>query len=606
MERKNIKSKKNKSISKSKNITNKNKRKTKSPKKSPKKAASLTKNKSLNKKSKNKSKSTKKKSKSKKKKNISKVKLSESETKNKEDITNNEINNANNNVTEKEKTQLNISEPVPSIPENPKKIFVDSKVGTPHLDITKYIKVEIVKKEKLINKLYNIKDIYSQKLKNTFEKLENTLKEFRQSPEQIEKIRLLYFILKINKKNNNDSILKNKTLKEEYKILLHRNNYDPIEKINKYRTKIDKSKNENIDMLSQINELRNNHIKKRNKLKLFALNDKYNFDIKNLTTELNMLNNEKQKAINRLKTSKKIINNIVIKFKDLIQTYELYKNNFCNIKRVDKDIKILEKDLYGDEQEIFNKIMDDKMLIMKEISYNYKFKMNDFIKINYFKNDKDNRESIDKINIKKIKNIKRSESAKSMKVSNSCCYNNKKNMISLRKQFFYISELPLININTKNINNKDNQILNYNDNSSIDLLNNEKGKEKLFLEDLNISKFNDIDYDEINNKKAHYNKIIKKLDYSIKEVENMYKRKIVLRQDDLYENIKKIEKMGSINDTLKKEIENLSKILNSQKNYDLVIFQINKEIKINELKKKYENIEIKKDNIYKDDLTNKK
>ena len=594
MERKNIKSKKNKSISKSKNITNKNKRKTKSPKNSPKKAASLTKNKSLNKKSKNKSKSTKKKSKSKKKKNLSEAKLSKS----KEQI--------NNNETEKEKTQLNINKPIPSIPEKPKKIFVDSKVGTPHLDITKYIKVEILKKEKLINKLYNIKDIYSQKLKNTFEKLENTLAEFRQTPEQIEKIRLLYFILKINKKNNNDSILKNKTLKEEYKILLHRNNYDPIEKINKYREKIDKSKNENMDMLSQINQLKNNHIMKRNKLKLFALNDKYNFDIKNLTAELNMLNNEKQKAINRLKTSKKIIKNIVTKFKDLIQTYELYKNNFCNIKRVDKDIKILEKDLYGDEQEIFNKIMDDKMLIMKEISYNYKFKMNDFIKINYFKNDKDNRESIDKINIKKIKNIKRSESAKSIKVSNSCCYNNKKNMISLRKQFFYISELPLININTKNINNNDNQILNYNDNSSIDLLNNEKEKEKLFLEDLNVSKFNDIDYDEINNKKAHYNKIIKKLDYSIKEVENMYKRKIVLIQDDLYENIKKIEKMGSINDTLKKEIENLSKILNSQKNYDLVIFQINKETKINELKKKYENIEIKKDNIYKDDLTNKK
>ena len=598
MERKNIKSKKNKSISKLKNISNKKKKKTKSPKKSPKKTTSLAKNKSLNKKTKNKSKSTKKKSKSKKKKNLSEAKLSEIETKSKEQI--------NNNETEKEKTQLNINKPIPSIPEKPKKIFVDSKVGTPHLDITKYIKVEILKKEKLINKLYNIKDIYSQKLKNTFEKLENTLAEFRQTPEQIEKIRLLYFILKINKKNNNDSILKNKTLKEEYEILLHRNNYDPIEKINKYRTKIDKSKNENMDMLSQINELRNNHIKKRNKLKLFALNDKYNFDIKNLTTELNMLNNEKQKAINSLKTSKKIIKNIVTKFKDLIQTYELYKNNFCNIKRVDKDIKILEKDLYGDEQEIFNKIMDDKMLIMKEISYNYKFKMNDFIKINYFKNDKDTKESIDRINIKKIKNIKRSESAKSIKVSKSCCYNNKKNMISLRKQFFYISELPLININTKNINNKDNQILNYNDNSSIDLLNNEKGKEKLFLEDLNVSKFNDIDYDEINNKKAHYNKIIKKLDYSIKEVENMYKRKIVLMQDDLYENIKKIEKMGSINDTLKKEIENLSKILNSQKNYDLVIFQINKEIKINELKKKYKNIEITKYNIYKDEFNNNK
>ena len=588
---------------KSKSLKNKSKKKTKkiniknkSPKKSQKKTTYIAKNKRINKSNnkslnkKSKSKSNKKKSKSKKKKKLTIIEQEESKI-NERKSTIKII--SNKNLTKKSTTKIIIEPPTP--PPKPKKIFIESKVGTPHFDLTKYLKIDIVQKEKLIKKSYNIKDIYANELKRILEKIENTLTDFRQTPEQINRIRLLYFILKINKKNNNDSLLKNKSLKEEYNILLNKNNYNPIDKINQFREKIDMSKSENMDMLNQINKLKFNNIKKRNKLKLFALNDKYNFDINNLSNELNLLNNDKQKALNRLKNNKKVINSILIKFKNIIQSYESNKNN---IKKVDKDINMLKKDLNGDEEEIYNKIINNRMLIMKEISYNYKIKKDDCNSLKINKNNsykKENKESIDKINIQNIKNLKRSESAQIIQKDKN---NNKKNIISLRARFFNLSELPLINSNQNNkiINFNNNNIINNNNYFSLNIIKNDK--EKSNLEDLNISQIKDMDYNEINNKKEHYNNIIKKLDYSIKEVENMYKRKIVQMQEELYEKIKEIDKLDNTNNIIKKEIENLTKILNLQKSYDLY----DKENKINELKKKYEKIKIKEDNIAKDKL----
>ena len=84
-----------------------------------------------------------------------------------------------------------------------------------------------------------------------------------------------------------NTINKNKSVKKRYKILLNRNNYDPIERISEYRTKIDISQNENLDIINQINELKNDSIKRKNKLKLFELNEKYKLNINNLSNELN-------------------------------------------------------------------------------------------------------------------------------------------------------------------------------------------------------------------------------------------------------------------------------------------------------------------------------
>ena len=560
---------KSKSIEKSKNIVKK--KKSKSPKKIKKKNISVKKSKSKTK-TKSKGKSNKKSGKkSKKKKKTSPVELEEK-------INNNEIKIITDNI----KVQKKIEEKK-IIEIKPKKIFAEARVGTPHLDVTKFLKEEIEEKDKIINKLSNLKSKYANELKNIFEKLEDVLINFRQTPEQINKIRLLYLILNINKKNNNDSIIKNKSLKEEYKILLNRNNYNPIQRINEFRTKIDISKNENMDMRSQINELKYNHIKRRNNLRLFALNDKYTFQINTLTDELNTLNNEKQKAINRLKHNKKAINSCIFKFNNLLQAYEIYKKeniniNDNNIKKIDKDINILKKDFIGDEEEIYNKILSNKMQIMKEISIPLKIKKRN---VQFFEkitnNNSSKNDSSSKITWKKIKILKRSESLETIKVTKSY-YNNKNDVTSLRKKFLNVNELPKINLNNKTINIDNNTIkTNKNNNSAINILNNDK--DKSILEELNISQINEMDYNDINNKKEHYNNIIKKLDYSIKEVESMYKRKNIQVQEELNESKNKLINIKNMNNMITKEIDNLTNILNLQKKYIIKELTLNKENK---------------------------
>ena len=560
---------KSKSIEKSKNIVKK--KKSKSPKKIKKKNISVKKSKSKTK-TKSKGKSSKKSGKkSKKKKKTSPVELEEKNN-----------NNENKIITDNIKVQKKTEEKK-IIEIKPKKIFAEARVGTPHLDVTKFLKEEIEEKDKIINKLSNIKSKYANELKNIFEKLEDVLINFRQTPEQINKIRLLYLILNINKKNNNDSIIKNKSLKEEYKILLNRNNYNPIQRINEFRTKIDISKNENMDMRSQINELKYNHIKRRNNLRLFALNDKYTFQINTLTDELNTLNNEKQKAINRLKHNKKAINSCIFKFNNLLQAYEIYKKeniniNDNNIKKIDKDINILKKDFVGDEEEIYNKILSNKMQIMKEISIPLKIKKRN---VQFFEkitnNNSSKNDSSSKITWKKIKILKRSESLETIKVTKSY-YNNKNDVTSLRKKFLNINELPKINLNNKTINIDNNTIkTNKNNNSAINILNNDK--DKSILEELNISQINEMDYNDINNKKEHYNNIIKKLDYSIKEVESMYKRKNIQVQEELNESKNKLINIKNINNMITKEIDNLTNILNLQKKYIIEELTLNKENK---------------------------
>ena len=61
--------------------------------------------------------------------------------------------------------------------------------------------------------------------------------------------------------------------------------------------------------------------------------------------------------------------------------------------------------------------------------------------------------------------------------------------------------------------------------------------------------------EELYNKKIHYMTISKKLDNSIKEVENMYKRKIIQAQEILNEDINKINNIEKNNNELRSEIK---------------------------------------------------
>ena len=421
----------------------------------------------------------------------------------------------------------------------PKKTFIEKKVGTPHLDLTKHLKVKIKETQNNINNLSDLKIRYTNQLKNIIQKLTIVLNDFQESPEQKERIRLLYLILNIVKKNNEECINRNALLKKEYTTLFNRNNYDPIKRINEFRTKIDISKNENLDMQSQIKELKNNNLKKRHQLRLFALNQKNDFNIVNLSNELHSSNNEKQKVLNIFKDKKKVIYNYIIKFKNLYNDYEENKKqninqSLFNSNKIEKDINILKCDLSGDEDEIIKKIMNRKMMIFTEVLFPSNLSKN-----NTLKN-------------KEIKKIQRSGSAQNIKTIKSPFFENNNKISSLKKKILLINQNEIPNIM---------EMKHFNSNKNIV----DKNNEKNISQNITNSDVNDKSYYEINNKKEYYNNIIKKLDYSIREIENMYKRKIVQAQEEFNQNLNKFKNLKKENKLIKNEIDNFHKILSITK-----------------------------------------
>ena len=509
-----------KSKEKSKKLINK-KTKIKSSKKSP------VKKKNAKKKSKSKSKSKNKGNKSgKKKKKKNKTSMVVAEDK-KEII-------SNNNDTEIQKKDTKKLEVI-----IPKKTFIETKVGTPHLDLTKHLKVKIKETQNNINNLSDLKIRYTNQLKNIIQKLTIVLNDFQESPEQKERIRLLYLILNIVKKNNEECINRNALLKKEYTTLFNRNNYDPIKRINEFRTKIDISKNENLDMQSQIKELKNNNLKKRHQLRLFALNQKNDFNIVNLSNELHSSNNEKQKVLNIFKDKKKVIYNYIIKFKNLYNDYEENKKqninqSLFNSNKIEKDINILKCDLSGDEDEIIKKIMNRKMMIFTEVLFPSNLSKN-----NTLKN-------------KEIKKIQRSGSAQNIKTIKSPFFENNNKISSLKKKILLINQNEIPNIMEKK---------HFNSNKNLA----DKNNEKNISQNITNSDVNDKSYYEINNKKEYYNNIIKKLDYSIREIESMYKRKIAQAQEEFNQNLNKFKNLKKENKLIKNEIDNFHKILSITK-----------------------------------------
>ena len=128
-------------------------------------------------------------------------------------------------------------------------------------------------------------------------------------------------------------------------------------------------------------------------------------------------------------------------------------------------------------------------------------------------------------------------------------------------------------INTKfnfKINYDDIKKFNYNsnivkNNNSAKIIFNDVAR-KQYFDDSNISINDDMNLEELYNKKRHYMTISKKLDNSIKEVENMYKRKISQAQEILNENINKINNLEKNNNELRCEIKSLYEFFNSQNN----------------------------------------
>ena len=426
------------------------------------------------------------------------------------------------------------------------KTFSEIKIGTPHFDPIPNIKRMITEKEKLINELNEEKKILKEKMRNIYNKLDGIETLMDETPEQKSKMTMLLFILNLNKKNYVSSTeIKNK-YKKEYNDLLIKNKYDPIENLINIGNKINSSRTENFEISKLIGNLKNCSRygvgwQKNKKEKNYS-------EIVSLINELSSLNNQKQKALIKLKNTKKIINSSINKFKGVLAIYD--ENQISNQKllKLDRDINLLKNDLLiNDENELYNKIYNGQSLIFN--SYNINIAKLKILKNTPYSPDASYTE-------RESKNILKNKSTEYLKI-NSNFLNETKDMKEtgvVKKKMFKRNILPKIN-NYNYTNNKSSFI----EQNEINPLN-----KSIRFEELSETKMNEINLHEINFKKEYYKIIDKKLENSIKDIENMYKRKIKNTEDLLNSTKKKYNDIKKNNDLLKIEIENLRKIIHIQ------------------------------------------
>ena len=426
------------------------------------------------------------------------------------------------------------------------KTFSEIKIGTPHFDPIPNIKRMITEKEKLINELNEEKKILKEKMRNIYNKLDGIETLMDETPEQKSKMTMLLFILNLNKKNYISSTeIKNK-YKKEYNDLLIKNKYDPIENLINIGNKINSSRTENFEISKLIGNLKNCSRygvgwQKNKKEKNYS-------EIVSLINELSSLNNQKQKALIKLKNTKKIINSSINKFKGVLAIYD--ENQISNQKllKLDRDINLLKNDLLiNDENELYNKIYNGQSLIFNSYNIN-------IAKLKILKNIQCSPDA--SYTERESKNILKNKSTEYLKI-NSNFLNETKDMKEtgvVKKKMFKRNILPKIN-NYNYTNNKSSFI----EQNEINPLN-----KSIRFEELSESKMNEINLHEINFKKEYYKIIDKKLENSIKDIENMYKRKIKNTEDLLNSTKKKYNDIKKNNDLLKIEIENLRKIIHIQ------------------------------------------
>ena len=426
------------------------------------------------------------------------------------------------------------------------KTFSEIKIGTPHFDPIPNIKKMITEKEKLINELNEEKKILKEKMRNIYNKLDGIETLMDETPEQKSKMTMLLFILNLNKKNYISSTeIKNK-YKKEYNDLLIKNKYDPIENLINIGNKINSSRTENFEISKLIGNLKNCSRygvgwQKNKKEKNYS-------EIVSLINELSSLNNQKQKALIKLKNTKKIINSSINKFKGVLAIYD--ENQISNQKllKLDRDINLLKNDLLiNDENELYNKIYNGQSLIFNSYNIN-------ITKLKILKNTPCSPDA--SYTERESKNILKNKSTEYLKI-NSNFLNETKDMKEtgvIKKKMFKRNILPKIN-NYNYTNNKSSFI----EQNEINPLN-----KSIRFEELSETKMNEINLHEINFKKEYYKIIDKKLENSIKDIENMYKRKIKNTEDLLNSTKKKYNDIKKNNDLLKIEIENLRKIIHIQ------------------------------------------
>ena len=377
----------------------------------------------------------------------------------------------------------------------------------------------------------------------------------------------------IRKRENNLSLSQNKTYKSQYELLLNKyNNNSSNDKINEIENKINQIRIDNINIIKKIRDLKTKHNLKKKKLEILSKNKKIPHEINTKTDDIQSLNSKKFEYYNKLNQNIRSLNNIKI---FLEKVKKNYNESGINNKKINDEFNEIENDLEGDSKEIFFRVENGKSLIV-----------NNFEKRELIKLKKKNLYLNNNINYN-IYNINQNLINKT-EGNNNINTNVSSNLYSARK--YYIDASNKLNSKKKNMSpiNHPNFIKKNNNNSYI-INNNNKItiQSKPLYEEKDYSNItyencSDYEFKDMLKKKENWFSINLKLENSIKEANKMYERKVKDMENKLYENNEKLNNLIEENNLLKNEIENIEKIMSTNKEEKKVGFYDNNNNKINE------------------------
>lgn len=431
--------------------------------------------------------------------------------------------------------------------------LTDNYSSTPNIDIIKYLKEQINEKMDKISELSSSQDINKKILTELLQKLNHAIRdnaELLYSGEGIlgysngnenenkidkkAKIGELRLLLETKKKELVQSKERNESYKNKYNNLIKDYKVSSSSKMDLFHKQIDNMKSNNLLLNKKIKILNSQTHLEGKKLDLNS-KIKNNNEIKKYSDEYTTLMKEKYKQYMKLNNNKKLIKDAKEQFQYLMKMINGEENEKKNDKEKDKildkiknlkleeEINNLKEDLSGNEENIYDRVISDKAIILEK----YK-KINKSSSI-IFSNNKNynNNKSINKIRIKLIskdKNVNEINKNKKILNSKSC-------------EDFIAKEKIYNNIN--NINDEDINI--------------------------NYETMTNNDYDKIKEKNQKYFNLDERLDKSIKELSLFYERKIKEINSVLDINSKQLSNIQQENELLKSKISDLGKILESNK-----------------------------------------
>ena len=427
---------------------------------------------------------------------------------------------------------------------------VEILIGTPHFYNIKGLKNDIEEKNKKINEENNDQEKYKISLNNLLNDLNKILsenvellyndEEDENRKKKKENINYLQNILFSYQQQIKDSKEKNKLYKQHYELLSKRDENTKMQNVKEYEALIEEKKNDNYELNKKIIELKQKSRVGGKKLEVYSGNKIYPQDINNLTNQLKTLSKKKADYFSKLNKDKKTLIICQKELQNLEKVYEDQKknNNYCNPK-IEEDINRLKDDLKGNEEEIYNKVENNKAFIQR--NQIHQEKVNSVFKI----------PSINKPYEAITMKFKKGSSLEP--ITRKAIRYDVKSGYNIRRMNIVAKNKNQIKLPNKSNNIKEN-IIN----------NNSKEKDILEEEDLsniNYNNLSDYEYRELLTKKEHYYDVTTKLEKSIKEAQKMYIRKIKDIKTTLDENSKKLSNRKQENELLQSEIIDLKKIL---------------------------------------------